>query len=255
MTDDTHEALEAELYAAVHQGTPGDVDLVLRACAGGRRVLELGCSDGRIARALARAGHEVVGIDTDRARLALGRARARQLPAAVRARLDLRAGDMRAFALDRPVSRVVLAHSTLYCLRSDDEVRVMLRGARAHLVPHGQIVIDAYAADPFHDALDPGADDPFEEVAHVRAAGRGFRVLERSDWDRTTQSLVAHYRHVPDDGGEVVELTIEHRYLLADQLLGLLRAEGFEPLLIAGGYDGRRYDEEAEQMIVIAERT
>jgi len=246
--------LAAALYAAVHSGTPGDVELVLRACEGGQRVLELGCGDGRIARALALAGHDVIGIDIDEARLALGRARAAELPETAGARLELRHGDMRAIAIDGTVERVVIAHSTLYCLRSDDEVRAMLRGARRALAPGGTIVIDAYAADPFHGALDPGADDPFEEVARVQVAGRAWRVLERSDWDHDGQSIVVRYRHEPEDGGDPVEITIEHRYVLADHLLELLRHEGFEPLVLAGGYDGRPYDDDAEQMIVIAER-
>ena len=249
------DALAAELYAAVHTGTPGDVELVLRACEGGRRVLELGCGEGRIARQLAEAGHEVIGIDLDEARLELGRARAEELSAPARARLDLRVGDMRAIQLDRPVSRVVIAHSTIYCLRSDDEVRAMLRGVRAALVPEGRLVIDAYAADPFHGALDPADEDPFEEVAQVEVGGRTWRVLERSDWDRDAQTLVARYRHEPIEDGEAIETTIAHRYLLVEQLLGLLQDEGFAPLVLAGGFDGRPYDDDAEQLIVIAERT
>jgi SAM-dependent methyltransferase len=251
----TDAALRATLYAALHRGTPGDLAFHLAACEGGRRVLELGCGAGRIALPLARAGHEVLALDLDAALLDIARARARRLPASARARLLLREGDMRALDLGEQVfDRVVLAHSTLYCLQSDDEVRAMLGAVRAHLAPGGRLSIDAYAADELHESLDPDAEDPLEEVARITVAGRRWRVLERSDWDRPAQRLDVLYRHVPEDGGPVVDTTIVHRYLRAAELEALLRAEGFSHVRVLGDFGGAPYGEGAEQMVVVASR-
>lgn len=245
----------AALYAAVHRGTPGDVDFHRAQCAGAARVLELGCGYGRVASALVAAGHEVVGVDVDPALLALARASLAEAPADVRARADLREGDARALSLgELRFARVILAHSTIYCFRSEGEVRAVLRGARAHLEPGGRVVIDAYAADGFHAHLDPDAPDEWGEVARVEAAGRRWRVLERSDWDRDAQRVLAHYRHEPLGGGRAIETTIEHRYLLASQLESLLRAEGFVPLRIDADFDGTPFHPDAEHLVVVAER-
>lgn len=259
------EAIRAALYAAVHRGTPGDVELYLAACAGVTRVLELGCGAGRIAIPLARAGHEVVGIDVDPALLAIARRRARRLPAEIRARLALREGDMRVLspevlggggdgrgARGPRFERVVIAHSTLYCLESDDDVRAVLRGVRACLAPGGRLVIDAYAADALHASFDPAYVDPLEEIVRVRAAGRRWRVLERAQWDRDAQRLEVLYRHVPIGGGRAIDTTIVHRYLRAAQLEALLRAEGFAEIRLARDFDGAPYGAYAAHMVVTA---
>ncbi|MDQ3034719.1 MAG: class I SAM-dependent methyltransferase [Myxococcota bacterium] len=250
------DARRAALYAAVHRGTPGDVDFHRAQCAGAARVLELGCGYGRVACALAEAGHAIVGVEIDPAMLGIARASAASAPAELRDRLTLREGDARALELGAlRFERVLLAHSTIYCFRSDDEVRAVLRGARAHLVPGGRLVIDAYAADDFHAHLDPDAADAWGEIARVEAAGRRWRVLERSDWDRAAQRVSAHYRHEPLGGGRAIETTIEHRYLLASQLESLLRDEGFEVLRIDGDFESTPFHPEAEHLVVVAERS
>ena len=64
----------ADLYEAEHRSWTDDLDLyrALAARSGGP-VLELGCGTGRIAIALAEAGHEVHGVDTSDAMLAIAR--------------------------------------------------------------------------------------------------------------------------------------------------------------------------------------
>jgi SAM-dependent methyltransferase len=246
-------ALRAALYAAVHRGTAGDLAFYRSACEGARRVLELGCGAGRLAIPLARDGHEVVGVDIDEALLDIARSKIRQTPAALRARLDLRVGDMRALELEElRFDRVLIAHSTIYCLQSDDDVRAMLREVRSYLAPAGQLLIDAYSADGFHDVLDPDADDPLTEIVRVTASGRLWRVLERSDWDREAQRVEAHYRHVPAGGGRAIDTTIIHRYMRAAQLETLLREEGFDDVRIAADFEGTPYGEDAEHMVVTA---
>ncbi len=246
-------ALRAALYAAVHRGTSGDLAFYRAACEGTRRVLELGCGAGRLAIPLARDGRGVVGVDLDEALLDIARSKIRQTPAAIRARLDLRVGDMRALALDElRFDRILIAHSTIYCLENDDEVRAMLRKVRSHLDPAGQLLIDAYSADGFHDVLDPNADDPLTEIVRVTVAERSWRVLERSDWDRENQRIEALYRYVPTSGGPALDTTITHRYMRAAQLETLLREEGFDEVRIAADFEGRPYGKDAEHMVVTA---
>lgn len=246
-------ALRAALYAAVHRGTPGDVEFHLAACAGATRVLELGVGAGRISIPLARAGHQVTGIDIDPALLAIARDKASRIAAAARARLDLREGDMRALSLgELRFDRVLIAHSTIYCLDGDDEVRAMLRGVRAHLAPGGRLVIDAYAADAFHHAVDSTIEDPLEEILRVTVAGKRWRVLEQSDWNHHGQRVEVLYRHVPSRGGDAIDTTIVHRYMSAAQLEALLRSEGFGHVRITSSFAGAPFGAEPQHLVVIA---
>src|SRR6185295_11400904 len=73
----------------------------------GGPVLELGVGTGRVAFALAQAGVEVLGVDAMPSMLAHARARGARLPRAVRARVELRRGDMRALRLGRRFPLVI----------------------------------------------------------------------------------------------------------------------------------------------------
>lgn len=244
---------QAALYAALHRGTEGDMAFYLSACAEASAILELGCGAGRIARALAVAGHRVVGVDIEPELLAIAEADKTTLAPEVRARLEYRQGDIRNFESDERFDRILLTHSTLYALPDDSALGAVLARARHHSAAGGVMLADAYAADPFHRSLDPSAEDEFEEVARVEALDRTWQVFERSDWDRDAQRLHAHYRYVSHEG-EVATIDIEHRYLCEDQIRELWTAHGFAPPLIAGDFRGGAYDpDESEIMIVIAE--
>ncbi|HLT36253.1 MAG TPA: class I SAM-dependent methyltransferase, partial [Enhygromyxa sp.] len=65
----------ARLYAAVHDGNPGDVEFYRRRCAGARSIVELGCGDARVLAALAEPGRRLVGVDIDPELLELARVR------------------------------------------------------------------------------------------------------------------------------------------------------------------------------------
>src|SRR5262249_27069012 len=64
----------------------------------GGPVLELGCGSGRLAIALARDGHRVVGVDRSAEMLARAAAKADKLGRRARARVSWVRGDMRGFA-------------------------------------------------------------------------------------------------------------------------------------------------------------
>src|SRR5688572_29368088 len=63
----------AELYVALHSGTPGDAAFYRRVCRDARSVLDLGCGNGRILWGLRRPGRSLVGLDRDREMLQLAR--------------------------------------------------------------------------------------------------------------------------------------------------------------------------------------
>ena len=233
----------ADLFAATHRGTEGDLAFYLRHCAGARSVLELGCGWGRVLRELAAVVPDVHGLDIDDALLGL----------AAGSRAHLHRADMTRFDLGRTFDRIVIPHSGIYCLTGEDAVRRCFAAVRRHLEPDGSLALDAYVADAFHGRSSGQTWDDDEEIEldPVRARGQPWRLFERSHWDRATQRIDVAYRYLATDGTSI-EARIEHRYLLRSQVETLLGGAGFEQVEIDGGFAGEPWREDAPAMVVVA---
>src|SRR4051812_27466343 len=100
MAETAAEAL-ARLYDLDLSEDPGDLDLLLALAArAGGPVLELASGSGRLTIPLARAGHDVTGVDLDPAMLARARLAADQAGAKVARRIRLVHDDARTVRLD-----------------------------------------------------------------------------------------------------------------------------------------------------------
>jgi len=239
---------EAQLYALVHDGTPGDVDFYVRFCGEGKRVLELGSGTGRVARALAKSGFEVTGLESDPGMLA----EARATPCSG---LTLVEGDMRNFAFDAPFDRILIPFTGLYCLPDAGALDACLSAARAHLAPGGLLAFDVYPADEFHAESQPD-DFPEDQLDHVKDIvheGKTLSVFERSSWEPEAARIEATYVYRAADGSTRAELTISHRYVLSKALWAALERAGLSLLGLFGSFDGAPFDSESEVMIVVAE--
>lgn len=243
----------AELYALVHRGNPGDLEWYLERCGSGSSVLELGCGFGRISLALARAGCNVTGLDNDPVMLELAARSTERESDAVRQRLRWVRGDMRDFALDASFDRVLLPHNGLYCLLEPDDVARCLRCARAHVARHGELNVDVYHADAFHEESCPEdvPDDQLDEVTTVEWNGTTYEVFEKSRWDRERQRIDATYVHRAP-GVAQLEYVIEQRYLLRAELAQLLDDAGFAVSETYGGFAGEPLEHESDQLVVVA---
>jgi SAM-dependent methyltransferase len=245
---------DPELYALVHRGTPGDLAFYARACSGARAVLELGCGYGRLLPALADVVDSYIGLDCDAGLLRLARRERAALDAPVRAKVKLRRADMRAFSMRERFDKILIPHSGLFCLQRDADVLDCLRCTRAHLRDDGELLLDGYAADGFHERSRP-SDLPAETeewLARVATAAAQYDVYERSRWDRRRQRMTVTYRHVPVRGGRPREGVIEHRYLMSAQLRALLERAGFAVTEQSGGFRGQRLSRRSELMVVRA---
>ncbi|MBO6933816.1 MAG: class I SAM-dependent methyltransferase [Deltaproteobacteria bacterium] len=237
----------AALYAAVHQGQPGDVAFYRRVCAGAHEVLELGCGFGRVARPLCDDGHSVTGVDLDRALLEIGRKRA--------PRAQLLEADFRELDLGRRFDRILCPFNGLYCLTSEADLIETLKRVREHLRPDGLFAFDVYDADDFHTDAPDGGDDMPELVATAEALGTTWDVFEASLWDRSEQRIDAVYTHVPHDGRPRVTANIPQRYLLSSQIEPLLAEAGLTLLALHGDFDEQEHDGQSRLMIGIAKPT
>ena len=107
------------------------------ALASGGPVVELAVGTGRIAVPIARAGIDVIGIDSSPAMLAVARAAADD--AGVSSRVDLRLGDLREPPVTERVPLVICPFRSLLHMETEEEKLRALRAARALLEPEGTI--------------------------------------------------------------------------------------------------------------------
>jgi SAM-dependent methyltransferase len=245
----------ARFYAAVHDGTPGDVEFYRRRCASVRSIVELGCGDARVLASLTEVP-ALVGVDLDAQQLELAAARAR----ACGATLELIEADMR--ELDstmvggRRFDRVIIPHGGIYCLLDEDALAATLRRAAALLADDGLLLLDAWAADDFHDQAEPEDQDPswIERVKTIELDGERYEVLERSSWDKPQQRLDVTYIHVRVGSEDAIEGLLQQRYVLADQLCVALEQAGLDLVELAGDFEGGPYDADSRVLVVTARR-
>ncbi len=243
---------DAEIYAALHRGTPGDLTFYVDRCAGADAVLELGCGFGRVLAALAADTRRLVGVDADRDLLQL--AHTRLAEAGVLDRVQLHRDDMRTVALGETFDRVLLPHAGIYCLPDDADVMDCLATVHAHLRPGGRFIFDAWAADAFaEDAADDDDDEHVARLPSVEIDGATWGVQERSVLDRAAQRIDVLYTLTPPSGPPHHN-RVTHHYRTAAQLVAALEATGFRVKSVDGGFAGELYDDDAQAMVVVAER-
>lgn len=246
---------EADLYACLHRGNPGDTDFYARCCEGAGSILELGSGYGRVSFALGALAHSVTGVELDPGLLALSRAD-------LRARTDLRgrvrfvAGDMRSFQLYQTFDRVIIPYSGLYCLLSDEEVSACLTHVKKHLKPGGTLCLDGYYADTFHSESVPedGAADLLEPIVSLVHEGEVLSVYERSEWDPRAQRIDVFYEYRTAAASVYHTAVVKQRYLLLSQLRESLHRAGFAHVETFADFGDSAPGPDTETVAVIARR-
>ena len=253
MVDSVASSYPSELFALVHRGTAGDVQFYRRICAGTEKVLELGCGYGRLIPDLAATGVHYYGLELSAALLRMAQRVRRALPESQRARVSMRRGDMRSFAYAQRFDRILLPHSTLYCLPNDRDVLRCLRCVREHLAEGGELVLDAYTADDFHYRLDPRElnGKTRDYLSQVTGKHGDYLVFERTHWTRSKQRFAVTYEY-ESERGKLEKGLVQHRYLLQPQLAALLERAGFSRLKWAGSFKGSRFNARSEQLVLRA---
>jgi SAM-dependent methyltransferase len=198
----------------------------------GAPVLELGVGTGRIAWALAGAGHQVIGIDRSARMLEAARRKGETLPAPLRARLDLHQDDITSFVLDRRLPLVLIPFSTFQHLTTPAAQRACLAQVRQHLTAEGRLVIDLF--DPVLEACGPGASspNPMREAIDPETGDLLRRFTVARSNDPLTQSFKETFRlERYDPAGRLLlqdEATHHLRWATRQEMIYLFELQGFE---------------------------
>ncbi|MFO8098495.1 MAG: class I SAM-dependent methyltransferase [Salinibacter sp.] len=214
------------------------VDFVERTIApdDGARVLDVGCGRGRHARAFARRGYDVTGLDLSEESIAEARRRAE----AEGLDISFAQGDMRDPYCEDCMDGVVNLFTTFGYFEADAENQRALRAMATALRPGGWFVQDFLNAPQVVDTLAP-------------------------ETTRTTNGLTIREHRWIDDGRINKEITIEDngrtesfresvRLYTLDDFRAMYDAVGLTLLDTYGTYDGDPYTEHSPRLLLHARR-
>lgn len=236
----------AELYdhVVLYRDRPDVGFFVEAAREAGSPVLEIGSGTGRVLLPVARAGVDITGLDASPSMLAVCRERLAAEPEAVRRRVTLAEGDMRAFDLGRRFTLATIPFRPFQHLLTVEDQLACLGAIRRHLVPGGRLILDLF--NPSLDYLVRPAGQEFPEegsfsVPDGRHVTRSFRIVSH---DRATQinqvELIYHVTH-PDGRTERLVQAAPMRYLFRFEAEHLLVRAGFAIEHLYAGYDRSAY--------------
>jgi SAM-dependent methyltransferase len=240
-------ALIADLYDyVVPYRTRADVDFFVEAAqAAGGPVLELGCGTGRILIPTARAGVEIVGLDSSARMLEVCRKRLLAEPAAVQSRVRMVQGDMRKFDLAQTFNLVTLPFRPFQHLTTVEDQLSCLASIRQHLTKSGRLILDLF--NPSLQALveDNLGQELGEEPEFTSADGRRvvrrFKIVSRDYFNQISQVELIYYVKHLDGREERLVHAFPMRYLHRFEAEHLLARSGFEVENVYADFDKSSY--------------
>ena len=261
---DDYSAYETAEAAALYQAVFADRDdaafWLAQAAESGGPLLELGCGTGRVLLPLARAGYEVAGIDLSTPMIEYCRASLQGEPAAVRRRVRLLEGDMTSFDLGRLFAAIIFPFGSFHHLRTAEQQLACLEQCRAHLRPHGRLILDLANPDPAPPAYlrdeEQTAPDGATEWIDWTDGRRVRSAMTITGYQRTLQcsecTMTYEVAEVDGTTRQVTE-TFPLRYVFRYELEHLLARAGFSLVALHGDYDGSPFGEESVGLIAVFE--
>jgi len=255
---------DAALYDYEYRRRRADVqfyrELAKKRLPDGGRILELGAGSGRVTIALARAGYEVVALDTSKPMLDKLRARVAALPKAVARRITIVHGDLRDFDVGDTFPLVIAVFNVLEHLYTRVEVDACLRRVAAHLTSakKSRDRGGAFAFDVQMPDLAWLLRDPAKRWAKTRftdpTTGRAMFYSTNHDYDPVGQIALIRLYYEPVDGkGPSRIVKLSQRKFFPAELEGLVAHAGLRMVERYGDFGWRSLDGSAESQVLVCE--
>ena len=227
----------------------------------GSPVLELGIGTGRVALALARDGHRVVGVELMDTMLSRLKARLAKEPEEVRALIETKRGDMRRFDVKAASAGsprgerfplVIAPFNALMHLYSREDFEKMLAQVKAHLTKKGVFIFDVRMPDIRSFVRDPTKTFRCPPLKDAKD-GRVYETGEMFQYDARTQvqMITSTYREQANDMNVFVK-PLAHRQYFPQELEQLLHYNGFELVEMWGDFERGFVHVDCESQVCVA---
>jgi SAM-dependent methyltransferase len=226
----------------------------------GGPVLELGAGTGRISLAIAAAGIAIHALDCDAPMLDRLRSKLASAPADVRARTTVVPGDMRTFELAERFALIICPFRTfLHNVTEADRLACLAR-VRQHLRPSGRFAFNVFHPSLTFMAQHSGALAGVWRWTGTNPMPSGGWVVQSQAIRYDTVAQVVHSLHRYDvfDATGTLERTamlrLQLAYLYPSDIRRLLESAGFTAITVKGGFDGRDFSQDGQELVVEAVR-
>ena len=203
------------------------------------KILELGCGTGRITIPIARAGHQIWGLDVSEPMLDVLWEKAKSESEITNANLNISIGDMRNFELNQKFKLIFIPFRTFQNLITDQEQKDCLKCCHDHLTDDGLFIVNVFKLLEGH--LDESWVQP--EQTDYETTENGIiikRTHIREKVDLKNQIIYPELIYYVTDKNKNTKKYYEHlamKYYSVDQLKELLQSNGFEIIDEFGYYD------------------
>lgn len=229
----------------------------------GDPVLELGCGTGRIALALAEAGHRVTGLDISERMLERCNHKRAQLPKETQERVHLVQGDMTRFDLGEKYRVVIIPFRPLQHLLETDQQISCLESVRRHLHAgrrfgerRGKLILDVFQTDA-ERMHDPEYQKEALVTEYSMPDGRHVKITEHvKAFHRAEQrNDVEMIFYVTDAKGKEQRLVFAWtlRYFFRYEVEHVLARCGFRVAAVYGDFGRSPLLDSSPEMIFVAE--
>jgi SAM-dependent methyltransferase len=227
-------------------------------------ILDLACGTGRVAVELARAGHQVVGLDVSPAMVARAKKKLEREAEDVQQRVTFRVGDMVDFTLERQSPMAIIPCLSFHEIGTAEAQESCLRSVWRHLDDGGRLVV---ALDSWDDTWDArGKTTPLEEPAEWGPpdmdevnphTGIATRMWDLCWWDLAKKTRYTRFYFEEHDGkGRTIRKFAmppapdwsRARFLNHDEMCAMLETCGFTVEHVYGDYDLNRLTQNSRRM-------
>lgn len=238
----------AELYDADYEDQEiGDieyyVDLARQADG---PVLEVGCGTGRIYLELLRADVDAFGIDISEEMLAVLERKAAEADLTP----QVRQADMTAFSPQKAYALIIVPFRTFLHNLALSDRKAALQNFRQALLPGGRLALNFFVPS-FQVICDTYGH---EETRTISRDGDEYVLTDVTDIEDEVNQIVKTKRTVEQDGEVIREASFRLALLSKSEFELLLETTGWSDWTGYGGFEGEPLEDEAREMVWIAEK-
>ncbi|MBZ0266077.1 class I SAM-dependent methyltransferase [bacterium] len=218
--------------------------------------LELGCGTGRILLPIARAGVDIVGLDTSHYMLERASEKVASEHLDVQKHIRLQRGNMVNFTLGEKFSLVTIPFRAFMHLVSIEDQMSCLRCVKEHLRPDGRLIMDFYQVNPaiIEHLLgrEEIEDTPLTELPDGSSLRRTVRIVEAHPSKQVNEIEMRYYISDSESRVRCQVHRFPMRYFYPFELEHLLARCGFQVDRMLGNFNGDPLADDSSEIIVIA---